>query len=121
MGIAEKLKAVQTNLKHEVVLVAVSKTKSNADILQAYNSGQRIFGENKVQELMQKQEELLNKVNNKMDELVNGTQGAVDNVQKKVAELEKGEILVDVASDLADTEVEKFVQTIQGIAHRLRQ
>jgi len=58
MGIAEKLKAVQTNLKHEVVLVAVSKTKSNADILQAYNSGQRIFGENKVQELMQKQEEL---------------------------------------------------------------
>ena len=58
MGIAEKLKAVQTNLKNEVVLVAVSKTKSNADILQAYNSGQRIFGENKVQELMQKQEEL---------------------------------------------------------------
>ena len=44
MGIAEKLKAVQTNLKHEVVLVAVSKTKSNTDILQAYNSGQRIFG-----------------------------------------------------------------------------
>ena len=58
MGIAEKLKAIQTNLKDEVVLVAVSKTKSNADILQAYNSGHRIFGENKVQELIQKQEEL---------------------------------------------------------------
>ena len=58
MGIAEKLKTIRKNLKNEVVLVAVSKTKSNADILQAYNSGHRIFGENKVQELIQKQEEL---------------------------------------------------------------
>ena len=58
MGIAEKLKTIQKNLKNEVVLVAVSKTKSNTDILQAYNSGHRIFGENKVQELIQKQEEL---------------------------------------------------------------
>tara|TARA_B100001105_G_scaffold159059_1_gene127844 strand:- start:55 stop:693 length:639 start_codon:yes stop_codon:yes gene_type:complete len=58
MGIAENLKALQKSLTNEVVLVAVSKTKTNADILQAYNSGQRIFGENKVQELVQKQEEL---------------------------------------------------------------
>ena len=58
MGIAERLKALQKSLTNEVVLVAVSKTKTNADILQAYNSGQRIFGENKVQELVQKQEEL---------------------------------------------------------------
>ena len=58
MGIAEKLKTIQKNLKDEVVLVAISKTRSNADILQAYNSGHRIFGENKVQELIQKQEAL---------------------------------------------------------------
>ena len=58
MGIAENLKALQKSLTNEVVLVAVSKTKTNADILQAYNSGQRIFGENKVQELVQKQEGL---------------------------------------------------------------
>lgn len=58
MGITEKLKTIRKNLKDEVVLVAVSKTKSNADILQAYNSGHRIFGENKVQELIQKKEEL---------------------------------------------------------------
>ena len=58
MGITENLKALQKNLTNEVVLVAVSKTKTNADILQAYNSGQRIFGENKVQELVQKQEDL---------------------------------------------------------------
>ena len=58
MDIAKNLKALQKSLTNEVVLVAVSKTKTNADILQAYNSGQRIFGENKVQELVQKQEEL---------------------------------------------------------------
>ena len=58
MSIAENLKALQKSLTNKIVLVAVSKTKTNADILQAYNSGQRIFGENKVQELVQKQEEL---------------------------------------------------------------
>ena len=58
MSIAGNLKVLQKSLTNEVVLVAVSKTKTNADILQAYNSGQRIFGENKVQELVRKQEEL---------------------------------------------------------------
>ena len=58
MCIAKNLKTLQKSLTNEVVLVAVSKTKTNTDILQAYNSGQRIFGENKVQELVQKQEEL---------------------------------------------------------------
>jgi pyridoxal phosphate enzyme (YggS family) len=38
--------------------VAVSKTKPNEDIMQAYNAGQRVFGENKVQELTAKYEEL---------------------------------------------------------------
>lgn len=42
----------------KVKLVAVSKTKPLEDILQAYASGQRIFGENTVQELVKKQEEL---------------------------------------------------------------
>lgn len=39
-------------------LVAVSKTKSAEDILQAYRAGQRIFGENKVQEMCAKYEAL---------------------------------------------------------------
>jgi pyridoxal phosphate enzyme (YggS family) len=39
-------------------LVAVSKTKPNADILEAYDGGQRIFGENYVQELCAKQIQL---------------------------------------------------------------
>ncbi len=39
-------------------LVAVSKTKPNEDLLQAYEAGQRDFGENKVQELARKAEEL---------------------------------------------------------------
>jgi len=39
-------------------LIAVSKTKPNEDLLQAYNVGQRAFGENKVQELTEKSESL---------------------------------------------------------------
>jgi pyridoxal phosphate enzyme (YggS family) len=38
--------------------VAVSKTKPNTDIMAAYNAGQRVFGENKAQELVKKEEEL---------------------------------------------------------------
>jgi len=58
MTIASHLKAIQTSLPKEVTLVAVSKKKTNTAILEAYQAGQRIFGENKVQELAQKAEEL---------------------------------------------------------------
>lgn len=43
---------------HSVTLVAVSKTKPAEDILKLYQSGQRIFGENKVQEMVSKYEVL---------------------------------------------------------------
>ena len=56
--ISKNLKGVQENIPPEVTLVAVSKTKPNASIIEAYNQGQRIFGENKVQELFEKQEVL---------------------------------------------------------------
>lgn len=58
MPIASNLKATQNSLPKKVTLVAVSKTKPNTAILEAYKEGQRIFGENKVQELVQKAEEL---------------------------------------------------------------
>jgi len=58
MAIASNLKATQNSLPKEVTLVAVSKTKPNTAILEAYQAGQRVFGENKVQELAQKAEEL---------------------------------------------------------------
>lgn len=44
--------------KHGVKLVAVSKTKTPAEVLEVYQQGQRCFGENKVQELLQKHEAL---------------------------------------------------------------
>jgi len=44
--------------QHHVQLVAVSKTKPNEDILSLYENGHRVFGENYVQELVKKQEEL---------------------------------------------------------------
>ena len=58
MGIAENIKQIRGKLPEGVTLVAVSKTKPNESIQEAYNGGQRIFGENKVQELVRKQEEL---------------------------------------------------------------
>jgi PLP dependent protein len=58
MGIASNLNTVLSLLPKKVTLVAVSKTKPNSLILEAYHAGQKIFGENKVQELVQKYEEL---------------------------------------------------------------
>ncbi len=54
MSIKNKLKKIYLKIPSKVTLVAVSKTKPLGDILEAYNSGQRIFGENKIQELVEK-------------------------------------------------------------------
>lgn len=56
--IKENLQKVLNELPQQVLLVAVSKTKPNKDILEAYYAGHKIFGENKAQELIQKQPEL---------------------------------------------------------------
>lgn len=53
-NLIETLKTIPKNVQ----LVAVSKTKPNEDLIVAYNAGQRVFGENKVQELTIKYEEL---------------------------------------------------------------
>jgi len=58
MSIAEKIEEIKSNLPKTVKLVAVSKTKPAELIMEAYNQGQRAFGENKVQELLAKYEEL---------------------------------------------------------------
>jgi len=56
--IAENLKKIKATISANVTLVAVSKTKPASDILEAYACGQRVFGENKVQELADKAEVL---------------------------------------------------------------
>lgn len=56
--IAERLLSIQQSLPEDVKLIAVSKTKPNEDIIQAYRAGQRAFGENKVQEMVNKYNEL---------------------------------------------------------------
>lgn len=58
MSIKEHLKNIKTELPDGVTLVAVSKTKPNEAILEAYEAGQQVFGENKVQEMTQKWETL---------------------------------------------------------------
>jgi len=54
MSISENLLKIRADLPDEVVLVAVSKTKSAEEILQAYSIGQRVFGENRIQEMVEK-------------------------------------------------------------------
>jgi len=56
--IAENLRHIKNNIPKHVTLVAVSKTKPTTAILDAYTAGQRIFGENKVQEMATKHDEL---------------------------------------------------------------
>jgi pyridoxal phosphate enzyme (YggS family) len=58
MTIEYNLNRIYSSLPVGIKLVAVSKTKSNADIMEAYLAGQRMFGENKVQELVRKWEAL---------------------------------------------------------------
>ncbi len=58
MSVAKNLQQIYQNLPKEVTLVAVSKTKPNEDILEAYEAGQRVFGENKIQDMVQKWETL---------------------------------------------------------------
>lgn len=58
MSISESIVSVKRTLPPTVSLVAVSKTKSASAIIEAYNSGLRDFGENKVQELTEKYSEL---------------------------------------------------------------
>jgi len=62
MDISKKLDEIKKSLDTSIKLVAVSKTKSNQQIMEAYNYGQRIFGENKVQELTIKQNTLPNDI-----------------------------------------------------------
>ena len=58
MSITSNLNSILNKIPDDVILVAVSKTKTNTDILSAYDAGQKIFGENKVQELAKKEKEL---------------------------------------------------------------
>ena len=56
--IGEAIKSIQQTLPEGVRLIAVSKFHPETDILEAYKAGQRLFGENHVQELTQKHESL---------------------------------------------------------------
>ena len=58
MSISKNLSNLNNSLENSVKLIAVSKTKSNQQIMEAYNQGQRAFGENKAQELSAKHEAL---------------------------------------------------------------
>lgn len=58
MSVQDNLLQIKSQIPNNVTLVAVSKTKPVADLMEAYNAGQRIFGENKIQEMTDKWEEM---------------------------------------------------------------
>lgn len=58
MSIANNLLQIKSQLPSNVTLVAVSKTKPIEDLMEAYNAGQRIFGENKIQEMTEKWQQM---------------------------------------------------------------
>ena len=58
MSIKDNLLKIKSSLHESVTLVAVSKTKPVSDLMEAYNAGQRIFGENKIQEMSEKWEQM---------------------------------------------------------------
>jgi pyridoxal phosphate enzyme (YggS family) len=55
-GIKENITSLKKEIPANVNLVAVSKTRSVSDIMEAYNAGQRYFGENRVQEILNKKD-----------------------------------------------------------------
>ncbi|WP_293872041.1 YggS family pyridoxal phosphate-dependent enzyme [Flavobacterium sp.] len=58
MSIQQNLSEIKSSLPENVTLVAVSKTKPISDLMEAYNAGQLIFGENKIQEMTEKWESM---------------------------------------------------------------
>lgn len=62
MSIAQNLNNIKSQLPEGVTLVAVSKTKPISDLMEAYEAGQRVFGENYVQELVDKNEQMPNDI-----------------------------------------------------------
>jgi pyridoxal phosphate enzyme (YggS family) len=58
MSIHDNIRHIRESIPDQVRLVAVSKTKPASDIMKAYDAGQRIFGENKAQEMISKHPEL---------------------------------------------------------------
>ena len=58
MSIKDNLLKIKSSLPEHVTLVAVSKTKPVSDLIEAYNAGERVFGENKIQEMSEKWEQM---------------------------------------------------------------
>tara|TARA_B100000787_G_scaffold170248_1_gene165180 strand:+ start:14738 stop:15403 length:666 start_codon:yes stop_codon:yes gene_type:complete len=56
--IKDNLEKINASISEDIVLVAVSKTKPIADLQEAYDAGQRVFGENKIQEMVAKYDAL---------------------------------------------------------------
>lgn len=62
MSLLENYLQIKSSIPEHVSLVAVSKTKPVSNLIEVYNAGQRIFGENKIQEMTEKWEQMPNDI-----------------------------------------------------------
>ena len=62
MSIQQNLLNIKSQIPEHVTLVAVSKTKPISDLMEAYHAGQRVFGENKIQEMVEKHGQMPNDI-----------------------------------------------------------
>jgi len=69
-SIKNKLSEIKSKIDEKVTVVAVSKTKPIDDILKLYEDGHFDFGENKVQELIVKNKELIKLVDKTTDKII---------------------------------------------------
>ena len=107
--IKENIKEIKEEIKdYNTKLICVSKTRTNEEILEAYNEGERDFGENHVQELIKKREELPKDINWHM----------IGHLQtNKVKDLLKDKVFLihSVDSIKLAKEINKRTETIQDI------
>ncbi len=113
--INNQIQALRKDIPNHVEIIAVSKTKSNEAILAAYESGQRAFGENKVQELVHMLHcidsmRLLEKINQeaqKQNRVVNGL------LQFHIAEEEsKFGLSLDEAKEILESDTFKNLKNV---------
>ena len=104
-------------------MIAVSKTKPNSDVMEAYNAGQRIFGENKVQELAAKYEALPKDIEwhmighlqtNKVKELLQWADGVADSQDKETPDSEIEEDLLQAIRSRTEINLATGILMAQG-------
>ena len=124
MSIADNIKNLKAEIERlNVRLVAVSKTKPVEDIEEAYAAGQRVFGENMVQEMVEKRDVRIKELEKRVAELEKEKDEIVDNFQvstevlvERIKELES----VSLGARPQTANILKRIGIISALSYRRR-